>query len=535
MRRFLLNAILLFSLSLVLVNCANRGTPSGGDKDTTPPVITKTEPENYTTNFTGNEIRIYFDEYIKVKDLQKHLIISPPMDPEPEITPLGTAGKYITIKIYDTLQPNTTYAFNFGESIVDNNEENPYPYYRYVFSTGDYIDSLSVKGSISDALNRKADEFVSILMYEVDSSFNDSVIYKKKPKYISNTLDSLTTFTVENMKAGKYLMIALKEENSNYTFQQKSDKIGFVKHHITIPTDSVYSMKMFKEHVNFKAARPRLVSGNKIAFGYEGSHEEMKIKLLSEVPDDFVATIIKDPKSDTLNYWYKPDLTVDSLLFEVSGKRTIDTFSVKIKENRKDSLLISATPSRAISFTEDLEVEATIPFMAMDESKITLIDKDSANVDYTVTMDSLKNTYRFQFDKTEDNTYNMQMLPGTFTDFFGAQNDTLNYTLRTKAYSDYGNMRLTIVNATYPLIVQLVNSQGEVKVETYVTANEPIDMRHIPPGKYFLRVVFDTNGNREYDPGNFLKKMQPERVSYYPEELDIRSGWDYIETFTLQQ
>jgi len=116
MHKRLSNFIFIVVISLVISNCANRGTPSGGEKDITPPVIIKSEPENYSINFKTNEIKIYFDEYIKVKDLQKQLIISPPMDPEPEITPLGSASKYITIKITDKLLPNTTYAFNFGES-----------------------------------------------------------------------------------------------------------------------------------------------------------------------------------------------------------------------------------------------------------------------------------------------------------------------------------------------------------------------------------------------------------------------------------
>src|SRR5210317_68676 len=168
MLRRVLNFVALIAITLVIINCANRGTPSGGDMDETPPVITKSTPDNYSTNFNSKEIKIYFDEYIKIKDLQKNLIISPPMDPMPEITPLGSASKYITIKIFDTLQPNTTYAFNFGESIVDNNESNPYPFYKYVFSSGTYIDSLAVRGSVKDALEKKTEEFVSIMLYDVD-------------------------------------------------------------------------------------------------------------------------------------------------------------------------------------------------------------------------------------------------------------------------------------------------------------------------------------------------------------------------------
>jgi len=270
----------LIVVSVIFSQCANRGTASGGPKDEAPPVIIKSIPENFSLNFDSKEIIIYFDEYIKMKDLQKQLIISPFMDPEPEITPVGTASKFIKIKIKDTLQPNTTYAFNFGESISDNNEGNIFPYYKYVFSTGNYIDSLSVSGIVTDAINKNVDERVAVLLYEVDSTFSDSILYIKKPKYIGVT-DSVSGFNLENIKDGTYLLAALKEENPNYTFQQKTDKIGFRKTLITVPSDTAYVLNMFKEAVDYKFKRSRQVSYNKLAFGYEGVGEPMEIKLLS--------------------------------------------------------------------------------------------------------------------------------------------------------------------------------------------------------------------------------------------------------------
>ena len=270
MRNLFSNFISTIVLLLMISNCANRGRPSGGIKDVTPPTIVKSDPENQSVNFDGDEIKIQFDEYIKIKNLQRQLIISPPMDPIPEITPLGNASKDIKIKITDTLSPNTTYAFNFGNSIVDNNEENPFPYYKYVFSTGDYIDSLSVKGQIIDATLKKPDDFVSVMLYEVDSTLTDSIIYKKQPRYITNTLDSTTTFTLENLKAGKYLMVAIKDENQDYKFQPKTDKIAFQDTYVDVPTDSLFTLKLFKEELDPKIIRPRLISGEKIGLGYEG-------------------------------------------------------------------------------------------------------------------------------------------------------------------------------------------------------------------------------------------------------------------------
>lgn len=534
MKRILSNLILLVAVGLLFAQCANRGTPSGGEKDITPPVIIKSEPENYSTNFNAKEIKIYFDEYIKIRDLQKQLIISPPMDPEPEITPLGSASKYITIKIFDTLRPNTTYAFNFGESIVDNNESNPYPYYRYVFSTGAYIDSLQVNGRIEDALDQKPEEFVSVMLYEVDSTYTDSIIYKEKPKYITNTLDSTSTFQLDNLKAGQYLLVALKEENNNYTFQQKEEKIGFRKEFINVPSDTTYVLKLFKEVADFKLARPKQVSGNKIAFGFEGDAENMKINLLSQVPEGFENKVIKDTKSDSLYYFYKPEIKSDSLVFHVTNANFTDTLTVRTRTIEKDSLIISAKSSANLKLSEDFILTANNPLVSIDKNKVSIMKRDSSLVAFTSTFETIANNYSFKFDKQEENSYKIKMLPGAIKDLFGAENDTLDFTVRTRALSDYGNLRLTLENAVYPVIVQLVSPQGEVKAELYSTKPEPLDFIHLTSANYLVRVIYDTNGNKKYDTGSFLNKIQPERVSYYPNTLEIRSGWDYVETFILK-
>ena len=529
MNKKLSNFILVLFISLFFINCANRGTPGGGPKDEDPPIIIKSTPENYSTHFSGNEIRIYFDEYVKIKDLQKQLIISPPMKTQPEVTPMGSASKYITIKIHDTLQPNTTYAFNFGNSITDNNEGNPYPYYRYVLSTGDYIDSLSVKGNIVDAIKKQPETFVSVALYEVDSTFNDSIIYKESPKYITNTLDSVTTFSIENLKEGKYMLIALKDGNGDNKFQQKTDQIAFYKDFIEVPTDSLYTLKLFSEDLDFKASRPRLLSGEKIAFGYEGDYTDMAIHLLSETPDEYEYRITKDKKSDSLNYWYKPRLEVDSLLFKVTHPTFEKDYTVRISKQKRDSLIIEASPSGNIRYEEPFRISGSTPFADLDVSKITLIDKDSTQVDFTTDFDTITNTYAFNFDKKEDNAYKMQILPEAFVDFFDDTNDTLSYTLKTKKASDYGYARFTLVNAEYPVIIQLTDKEGEVKFEQFVENSDPVDFLNLSPGIYYIRVIHDTNGNRKYDTGNYLKKVQPERVSHF-KEVEIRADWGMPET-----
>jgi len=534
MNKTLLNFIFIVCIALISINCANRGTPQGGEKDTTPPKIIKSEPENYSINFNGKIIKIYFDEYIKIKDIQKQLIISPPMKTQPEITPLGGASKYITIKIFDTLQPNTTYAFNFGNSISDNNEGNAFPYYRYVFSTGDYIDSLTVKGQIFDALNRKPDTFVSVGLYEVDSTFNDSIIYKQNPKYITNTLDSISTFSIENIKAGTYMLYALKDVNTDNKFQQKVDKIAFHNQFITVPTNTYYDLKLFSEDIDFKASRPQVMAGEKIVFGYEGDYKDMKINLLSEVPENFKHTITKDEKSDSLYYWYTPKLEVDSLRFKVSNLDFEKEYTVQMRNLKRDSLTIKSSPIGTIGYDEDFKISASIPFQSFDASKMTIMSKDSTLVDFTTSFDTINNSYAFNFKKTEDNLYKVQILPEGFTDLFGKTNDTLNYNLKTKKESDFGYARFNLVNAKYPIIFQLTTDKGEVKFEKYSEKPEAIDFLNLAPGKYFIRIILDTNGNKKFDTGNYLKKIQPEKVSFF-KEVEIRADWGTTETLEFKE
>ena len=166
----ILNKYFLVLMLIFIVGCAKRGTITGGEKDTLAPILTSSLPKKYGVNFKGKEVKLYFDEYIKLKDINKQLIVSPPMNEAPDISPNG-ASRFISIKIKDTLMPDTTYSFNFGQSIQDNNEGNPYQQFKYVFSTGSYIDSLSVEGTVRDALEQKVDNFVTIMLYEFNEKY----------------------------------------------------------------------------------------------------------------------------------------------------------------------------------------------------------------------------------------------------------------------------------------------------------------------------------------------------------------------------
>lgn len=524
----------ILMLTLFIAGCASRGRPSGGEKDILPPEIEKESPKNFKTNFKADEIRIYFNEYVKIKDLQKQLIISPPMNTQPVITPQGSASKYITIKIKDTLKENTTYAFNFGNSIVDNNEENPFQYYRYVFSTGATIDSLNIKGAVFDAEARNAESFVSVMLYEVDSSYTDSIVYKEKPKFITNTLDSLTTFSIDNIKAGKYKIVALKEETPNFTYEPKTDKIGFYEREITVPTDENFNITLFKEATQFKVIKPQQIAEQRIVFPFEGELEDVKINIESDSIKVLEHRITRDRETDSLYYWYKSKVEVDSVSFLVKSKSFTETFKYKFRKGDKDSLVISSKPSGTLSFNDTITLEATTPFAKIDTTKIKLIDKDSVRVAYNVEFDSLYNRYKFNIEKKESQKYQLELLPNAITDFYGAVNDTLNYRFNTKQKSDYGNIRVKLINAKLPLIVQLVNDKNEVLYEQYADKYPVIDFRNIELKQYQLRAVFDVNKNRKFDTGDYLTKRQPERISYSKPIDPVRANFDYEIEFTLK-
>ncbi|MDP5076708.1 MAG: Ig-like domain-containing protein, partial [Nonlabens sp.] len=222
MKSFFYRVCVVLFLTLLMVRCAKRGSPTGGPEDKLPPEILKSSTANYQTNFKGQVITLNFDELIKFKDLQKQLIISPPLENKPTIKPQAGVARKITITFKDTLAANTTYTLNFGQSIVDNNEENALPFYKYVFSTGDVIDSLKLSGTVGDALKNKVDPYVNVMLYEINDTYNDSTIYKQVPNYVVNTLDSLTTYNLENLKAGTYKLVALKEKSVDFKFSPKS-------------------------------------------------------------------------------------------------------------------------------------------------------------------------------------------------------------------------------------------------------------------------------------------------------------------------
>jgi len=518
---------------VILSNCARRGRPEGGPKDEASPVMTIAKPAHLTTNFKADEIKIYFDEYIKLKDIQKQLIVSPPLKYPPVIAPLGTPSKFISIQILDTLKENTTYTFNFGESVIDNTEGNILQNFKYVFSTGDVIDSLKVSGTIKDAFDKEADKNVTVMLYEINESFTDSTIYKDKPYYVASTLDT-TAWEITNMKSGKYLMMALNDVAKNYKFNPKQDKIGYIKEYISIPTDTSYLINLFKEELPFKLKKPSEVGKGLLFFGYEGTADSLKVKPL-DTSDDFIYFSHFQKDKDSLNFWYKNNVK-DSIQFNIFNKEYRDTVTVKLRSKKVDTIVIKGSVrGGTLHLRENFKLKSNIPIESIDTSKIRFIDADSINVAHTFKISIEKNEIELNFIKKYNQRYNLQLFPEAITDFFGNVNDSLRYNLSTKKPTDYGNLYLTLQNIkSYPVIVQLITDKSALVEEIYANKAQEYIFTNLVPGKYLVRIIYDENQNSKWDTGNYLLKKQPEEVIYFDNILDVRANWVLTETFILK-
>ncbi len=532
--RFLKYCSFFVILTLILfTNCAKRGNIDGGPIDSLPPVVLSSNPENFSTDFNVKTIQINFDEYVKLSNVNQHLIISPPMETQPEILPMGYASKYIRIKISDTLKDHTTYSFNFGESIQDNNEGNPLLNYKYVFSTGSYIDSLTLNTTFSDAYSKSPLGRVNVMLYEAEG-FTDSTIYKKKPLYVASVADSLKSATLENLKEGAYYLIALEEKNSNYRFDPKSDKIGFYSQKINIPTDSTYHLTLFKETKSPNAYRPTMLSQNKWLVAYEGNVKDLKVSVLGN-NQPIKTSFSKVPEKDSI-YVYTPLETYDSLHFHFKEFDYERTHTVNMRTMKAvDSMQIRFLQTGVLKFRDTVSITTNTPVERVDETLIQLMKKDSTQMPFFTKIDTLNNAVKIAFDWLEDERFTLTLLPGSLTDFYGKSlKDTLNQSFRTEVSSDYGALSFDISGqVNYPIILELLDKNETIYDFRYLTEPQTVHFQLIDPGKYFVRIIEDENNNGKWDTGNYLEQKPPEKAHNFLKEIDLRANWELNETLIV--
>lgn len=208
-------------LALLLFGCANVVAPTGGPRDEDPPVVLRSEPPNFSPNFSGGEVRIYFDEFVELRNVRQQLMISPPLETNPDFR---VRGRSVVFGIEEDLRENTTYSIFLGDAIRDITEGNAIPNFRFVFSTGDHVDSLSVRGKVLDAFTMEPVKDVFVMMYD---NVYDSVPYLERPTYLAKT-DGDGKFSIGNMREGDYLMFGLVDNNANYLYDLPEERIAFI-------------------------------------------------------------------------------------------------------------------------------------------------------------------------------------------------------------------------------------------------------------------------------------------------------------------
>lgn len=532
--------LLFIAIGLLFANCAKRGTITGGDKDTLAPVLKISLPKNYTTHFNDKVIKLTFDEYVKLKDINKQLIISPPLEKAPRILPLN-AAKTVSVEFLEDLQPNTTYNLNFGQSIQDFNEGNPYKDFKYVFSTGAFIDSLEVSGTVRDALSKQKDKDLSIMLYEVNEEYKDSTVFKQNPRYITTSADTSGVFKIENIKAGKYMLIGLKDENQNHRYDPKSDKIGFLNAPVNLPTQETFDLRLFKEIPVFKAYKPIQNSGVSAYLGYEGNPKDIQVQLKKN-KEIYPHKISKVSGKDSLQLWFKSiklqKSEVDSLEVEIKNGKYNQNFTFKIKNQKSDSLKISPVQAKFLGLNDNISLISNMPLVKIDENKIKITAKDTTvSIPFKVIYDEMNLNLQLEFKKEAQTQYSLKIEPGALLDFYENSNSELiKFQFECKNTTDYGNFRLDLENVKqYPIIVELTDKNGVVQQSKIADKAGTINFDLIKPELYALRIIFDENKNGVWDTGNYLQKLQPEEVIYFPKNIDIRANWDVQQTFILKK
>ena len=520
--------ILFFSTILILLSCAQIVPLSGGDKDILPPKEIKSEPLNGALFFDSKTISIEFDEFIQLNNIASQLIVSPLMEPQPEVS---VKGKKLVIKILGDLKESTTYSINFGNAITDISENNVYPNYKYVFSTGSYIDSLSYSGTVVNAFDLSKKNNIYVLLYD---QLTDSVPLKELPRYVAIS-DKEGAFSINNIAHGKYKFFAINDINGNYLFDLPNEEIAFKNELIVLDSSSSNNLVyLFEEE-------------NKLQFVVKSENKKKgKVDvILNSPPKNLIltpinipinekienwSTIEKNKMGDSLTIWLTtPMLELENLLLELKDEEEIiDTIDITLldKKKVKDSLMVvTSNVSGSFDLNKTILLSLSNPFVNYLKDGIQLYEDSILVTDShfkTISLRKFELEYRFK----ENTNYHLLILPATFTDIYGLKNDTIKVNFKTKKLSDYGTILLKVTpHFSENYIVQLFKSKTLIQ-ENQLTNESKIAYNYLLPGTYQLKLIIDNNKDSLWNTGNYLNHLQPEKVILYEKDIVIKANWD---------
>ncbi len=589
---------LLTSGMLVMIACANPVAPTGGPKDTTPPEIIRSVPENQSVNFSSDRVSLTFSEFVNLKDINTQLMVSPPLSEMPDFI---MKGKTLTMKFRESLKENTTYNFFFGDAIVDITESNPIPGYSFTFSTGPVIDSLSMSGKVLNAFTLQPVKGAFVMLYD---SISDSIPYKIRPYYVARTSES-GEFRLNNLRGNRYLMFALTDINSNYIYDMPTEDIGFSDTLVEpdIPAIKLPELGLGSEEVPLDTLKADSADVKPIQSVPDTVHQERGDSLAVTAPavkvspvknyliyqfreTDTIQRLLKgtvirenvaglyfrqpvrdvhikplDPPlegawnltgynatRDTLTLWI-PGSGTDSLMVEISDNGIVlDTLDLALKPAARTT----GKDKGAVAKKKSLEMRPNLvsskikpgrplilsiadPVKEADLSRIRLYH-DSLEVKPVITFsDSLKTRLHISHSWKEAESYLLEVNDSALISVFGQANDSTAYKFKAMSEAETGfiKINITVPDQKKSYIIQLLGDKESILEQHSITGNASLEFTYLPPRKYRFKAIHDLNNNGKWDTGNYLRKIQPEPVSYFSKEIELRANWTMEEDWSL--
>ena len=518
---------ILIIISFHLLSCAQQVPLTGGEKDIDPPKEVESFPANSSTNFNATEIEIEFDEFIQTQNLNAQLIVSPLMETPPEIM---VKNKKLVIKLKDTLSENTTYSLNFGNAITDITENTPFPNYKYVFSTGTYVDSLSYSGTIINAEDLTPKEKIYVLLY---NQFEDSVPLKEKPRYIAVS-DKEGNYSITNIAAGQYKLFAINDINGNYIFDLPNEQIAFSDELVTINKSSENNnLKLFEEESSIQyVIKTEHKKYGEIDLILNTPTKELKITPLNKSynePTENWSFIEKNKNGDSLKIWLVKDINLDNIVLELKDKETvIDTIDISLidKKKFKDSIaIVTSNVNGSFDLNQNILLTLNRVVVSYETDSIKLYE-DSVLITTSFFTDIGLRNFELAYDFKENTNYQLVIAPNSFEDIYGIKNDTTIIKFKTKKLTDYGTIAINVTpNFTESYVLQLLKNKKVVQ-QNFMNGSDLINYKYLPPGNYTLKLIIDSNKDKVWTTGNYITKQQPEKIIFYEKEITIRANWD---------
>lgn len=512
-------------VACVFLGCANMQPMDGGLKDIKPPEIVSIFPENKSVFFKGNTITITFDEYVQLNDLINELVVSPPL----ERTPIASVRKKtLSIELQESLEPNTTYTFNFGNAIADINEGNKLDFV-YVVSTGSYIDSLSIVGTTKDAWTKEPIDGVRLMLYK---SSEDSVVLQKTPAYFAKASKN-GTFQLDYLSSGEYTLVALEDKNFNYRLDS-DERVAFLD---TTVSAGLNDSLLQKQNLFLALSMP-----DKPLF------TDYKVDSLGNLAlawdKRFSAPDVFFEEGDSLGLPSKWNATNDSLTYCILSAApnkehrmivawqdsTLDTLAIPFFNEALDlNFEVKSTLVKKHMPTRPLPLQGK-PNVRVKDSSAVLLVCDSVAVPATLTADSaVAGRFLLESQWKAGKKYSATLLPGVFENAGKGTNDTLKIEFQTYAVEDFGTLILEWSAETIREndVFVLTNSKLNEIIKLDLTEGQTsLVINNLEPLEYRMFIWNDANSNGIWDAGSFLKKIQPEKSWAFNGVVNVRANWE---------